>query len=819
MAQYTHRKGTHRVSVVIACFLFALQSQSTAAEKMLDFSNCVIVTPPKLRKVEQKAVVVLQEEIQKRTGIQLPKTNRWPSADQPVIAVGLQSQTRQFVGPFLSDTKNIRIPGKEGFYLLAKNKPRKAVIILGRDGRGVLYGIGRLLRKMHLTKGSILVPDGLKIVTAPKYPLRGHQMGYRPKTNAYDAWSPRQYDQYIRELALFGTNAIEILPPRTDDKYPNKKDLTNKHMKIKPLEMMARLSEIIDSYGMDVWIWYPNMGDTEDFVDEKNIVRELAEREVIFKKLKRIDHILVPGGDPGHLHPNQFFPWMDRVAPLLHKYHPNAKIWVSPQAMDPTREWLSTFYKYVNEKPDWLGGIVFAPWIKTPIEKMRSIVRKDIKIRRYPDITHNVACQYPVRNWDLALAITLHRECFNPRPTAMKKIHNRFDEFACGSLTYSEGINDDINKFIWGDQDWDPQAEPIETLRDYCRLFISPDFADGLAQGFMAQERNWEGPLASNEQVDVTLLQWCQLETKVPKNVKDNYRFQMGLMRAYYDAYIKRRLIYETDLELKAKNVLRKATQTGSLEAIDEAEKILAKSTDEPVAPDYKKKCEYLADELFKNIGSQTYVGKHGAQHRTRGAFMDGIDEPLNNAAWLSAQFKEIRSIGSESQRLNAIDNIVNRTNPGPGGFYDNLGSHSSMHRILNDVAWEDDPGTLMSPRIAFYYKVDRSSDKEFPLAWKNQACVIYETPLRLFYDNLDPTAKYKIRVAYTGRRGKMVRLAADDVYAIHDLIETMEPPIREFPIPKEATDDGRLELIWTCGEGQRGSQVAEIWLMRHKIK
>ena len=83
----------------------------------------------------------------------------------------------------------------------------------------------------------------------------------------------------------------------------------------------------------------------------------------------------------------------------------------------------------------------------------------------------------------------------------MKTIHNALDEYACGSLTYSEGINDDINKFIWGDQDWDPGTSVIETLRDYCRFFISPDFSDDLAQGFMAQERNWEGPLAVNDQV------------------------------------------------------------------------------------------------------------------------------------------------------------------------------------------------------------------------------------------------------------------------------------------------------------------------------
>ncbi len=800
-------RGLRMLSAAACLLFFCRLSSAVAGQEMLDFSDCVIVTPKGAGKVEQKAIVVLQEEVRKRTGIKLKVTDKWPDGSNPIIAVGPQSHLKQFTGPFSVDLNNIVVPGDEGFHLMVKSEPRKAAVIVGRDGRGVLYGIGRLLRKMELRAGSIQAPDGLAVVTAPKYMLRGHQLGYRPKTNAYDAWSPEQYDQYIRELALFGTNAIELIPPVSDDEY------MSRHMQ-DPMQMMIRHSEIIDSYGLDVWIWYPNVG--KDYVTEAGIKRELAEREEVFKKLKRIDHILVPGGDPGHLHPDVFFPLMDKVAVVLAKYHPRAKIWVSPQAMQPTREWLDSFYKYVNKKPKWLGGVVFAPWIKTPIADMRRIVDDQIPIRRYPDITHNVACQYPVKDWDLALAMTLHRECFNPRPVAMKIIHNAFDEYACGSLTYSEGINDDINKFIWGDQDWDPQTSVIETLRDYSRLFISPDFSDELAQGFMAQERNWEGPLAVNDQVDITLAQWRELEKKAPDEVRNNYRFQMGLMRAYYDAYIKRRLIYETELERQAMDVLRTAPQVGSTKAVDKAERILQRAKKRPVAADYKKKCEQLADMLFESIRSQLTVKKHGGQHRTRGAFMDGIDEPLNNAGWLLAQFRKIRAEQNEAARLEAVDKVANRTNPGPGGFYDNMGSPSSMKRIVNPVAWEHDPGTLRSPRIAFYYRHE-SEDEEFPLAWKHQVCTIYETPLRLSYDNLDPKASYSVRVAYTGRRGKMVRLYADDAYKIHDLIETGDPPIRQFKIPKEATADGSLELIWSCGEGQRGSQVSEIWLIKHK--
>ena len=772
-----------------------------------DFSGCVIVTPGSLSQVGQKTLAVLREEIQKRTGIKLETTDRWPDSDKAVIALGPESQLQQFAGPCLAHLSEVEIPGKEGFHLCVRSEAHVAAVVVGKDERGVLYGIGRLLRKMELRTGSIQIPAGLSIVTAPKYPLRGHQLGYRPKTNAYDAWSPAQYDQYIRELALFGTNSIELIPPVSDDEY------MSRHMK-NPMQMMMRHVEIIDSYGLDVWIWYPNVG--RDYVTAAGISKELAAREEVFEKLKRIDHILVPGGDPGRLHPDVFFPFMDRVAAILAKYHPQAKIWVSPQAMQPTREWLDSFYTYVNQKPKWLGGVVFAPWVKTALPEMRRLVSAEIPIRRYPDITHNVACQYPVKDWDLALALTLHRECFNPRPMAMKTIHNALDAHACGSLTYSEGINDDINKLIWGDQDWAPGTSVMETLRDYCRFFISPDFSDELAHGFMAQERNWEGPLAVNGQVDITLAQWQDLERKLPIIAKANYRFQMGLMRAYYDAYIKRRLIYETELERQAMDVLRRAPQIGASEAIDKAEAILQRAKSSRVAQDYKKKCEQLADVLFESIRSQLTVEKHGGQHRTRGAFMDGIDEPLNNAGWLFAQFRRIRTEQDEAARLKALDKVTMRTNPGPGGFYDNLGAPASMKRIVRTKAWKDDPGTLESPRIAFYYK-HRPEDEEVPLAWKHQVGTIYETPLRLSYDNLDPKAGYTVRIAYTGRRGNRVRLVADNVYSVHDLIETRNPPVREFAVPQAATADGRLELTWTCGEGQRGAQVSEIWLIRNE--
>ena len=390
----------------------------------------------------------------------------------------------------------------------------------GADERGLLFGVGKLLRMLKMKPGSLSVPQSISLSSTPRSSLRGHQLGYRPKTNAYDAWSKAQFSQYIRELALFGANAIEILPPRTDD------DTTGPLLKVDPLEMMCHLSETIDAYGLDVWIWYPNMAN--NYADPDTVAAELEEREEIFSSLKRIDAIFVPGGDPGDVDPHLLFCWCAQQAKLLHRFHPKAEIWISPQVFEPTDAWLDSFYAEVSREPEWLTGMVFAPWERDPLPVLRDKIPANIPIRRYPDITHSYTCQYPLDNWDVAYAVTLGRECINPRPLAEKHIHNLFSEYAVGSIGYSEGINDDVNKFIWLDQEWDPSTPALETLCDYSRLFIDCEIPEQIAHGFVALEENLNGPLSQNPRVPETLGQWQTLEKTLPSEAKEQYRFQMG---------------------------------------------------------------------------------------------------------------------------------------------------------------------------------------------------------------------------------------------------------------------------------------------------
>ena len=89
-------------------------------------------------------------------------------------------------------------------------------------------------------------------------------------------------------------------------------------------------------------------------------------------------------------------------------------------------------------------------------------------------------------------------------------------------------------------------------------------------------ERNWVGPAATNRAIDITLQQFQSLERNASPQELLNWRFQQGLYRAYYDAYVHSRLNHETSLENQAMSRLREAPRTGALAAMREAEAVLA---------------------------------------------------------------------------------------------------------------------------------------------------------------------------------------------------------------------------------------------------
>ena len=648
--------------IVISYENFGLSRSAKAVSGLgtVELSQTKIVALNGQSKVQASAARMLCEEIDKRTRIGLDVVKQMPGKGVVAIVIGTGEEVAGKVG---RPPAGLTVPEKtDGYAIWIDSSKRDAatICLAGYDDRGALYAVGRLLRMLEMGRDKVSVDAGIKVATAPKYALRGHQMGYRAKTNSYDAWTVEKWEQYYRDMIVFGLNAVEIVPPVTDD-LPD-----SSVMPKKPMDMMIAQSKLADDYGLEVWIWYPAMefrGKKREKISPELMELAIKNRDDVLSKLPRVDAVFVPSGDPGEVHPRYLFPHMKEHKKVLNKYHPDAEIWSSVQNYDDesaTMGWIKAFYGWLNsDKVDWFDGVVFGPATEISLREMRRDVPKRFPIRRYPDITHSRSCQYEVDNWDNALESTLGREPINPRPRAYAKIFRKIQQYSIGFISYSEGCNDDVNKIIWSCLGWDPEMKVDDILVEYSKYFISDRYEETFAMGLLGLERNWKGSLKNNDGVLETLKLFQSMERKATPQDKLNWRFQQGLYRAYYDAYIKLRLDYETELENKALAILKTAGEVGSAKALDAAEAVLNKADDYRTNSELRARVFELAEALFQSIGMQTSVPRYRAKQISRGANLDMIDIPLNHGVSLKEAFAEVRKMDSEEQKLARISSIA----------------------------------------------------------------------------------------------------------------------------------------------------------------
>jgi len=301
--RYTSMKRRTFLKTASAAIALRPWLHAQLASDWIDLTNCAVVTPAPRPPI---AVQVFIEEAEKRCGI------RWQTTAslQLSSAATIHAFTRQSAGKAepklaaaLHAAQGLR---EEGFVIrIGKDASGTWIAVVGADDRGLLFGIGQLLRLIHFDPQDARVEAARLTITAqPTYPLRGHQLGYRPKTNSYDGWTIAMWDQYIRDLALFGTNAIELVPPRSDDAR------TSPLFPLPPEKMMVEMSRIADHYGLDVWIWYPALD--KDYSNPATVDFSLAEWGRIFASLPRVDAVFVPGGDPGSTPPQYLFPLLEK---------------------------------------------------------------------------------------------------------------------------------------------------------------------------------------------------------------------------------------------------------------------------------------------------------------------------------------------------------------------------------------------------------------------------------------------------------------------------------------------------------------------------
>jgi len=768
----------------ISCFIFLFLPALIFAGQ-IDLSKAsLLVSPATKSPVRETVIRMMQEETYKRTQMQLPLAENWKATT--VIAVVLSSDQYLYGQPVPASAEETK--QAEGFQVIqTTDGGRQTLWLIAADDRGAIFAAGYLLRTASMSKKKIVFDTKYAVATAPEYSLRGHQLGYRTTANTYDAWTKEQFEQYIRELVIFGVNSIETIPFHENEKIPD-------FMKETPDEMNRFISDVCRRYDIDYWMWTPAEGKLSDpayYAAEKK-------RHVDFYQLcPRIDAVFFPGGDPGNNHPRYVMSFLKDLAAELKKYHPKAGMWLSLQGFSD--EQIDYFYQYIqNEDPEWFTGVVSGPGSPS-MSDTRARLPKKYKHRHYPDITHTVRCQYPAPNWDQAYALTLGREPVNPDPFYYAEIHNRYAPLTDGFLTYSDGTHDDLNKVVWSMCGWDTRTDVTEIVEQYVRFFFGTQPSDHVADAVLGLANNWNGAVERNGGIEMTFHRWQQLEKAYPQ-LQNNWRWQMFVLRAYYDTYVRRRKIYEQGLEKEANQILAQAPFIGAEKAMQQAlDKVNEADRSNPSAAIRQKIVDYC-EILFHSIGYQTSVEKYGASGKERGCILDFVDYPLNNRWWLADEFEIIRQMKTPEEQLARIEIIRTWDDPGKGSYYDNISNISqSLHLLTKslydacDVAWWDDG-----------------------MSRKRLSTQLFQKSPVLLYKDLDPNGRYIIRIA--GEGDALLRVNGERIAPIvyNKELETC----KDFLIDRKYVSTGQMTVTFDIPEEshlnwRRQSKICDIWLLK----
>ncbi|MCZ2482824.1 hypothetical protein G9H64_07630 [Aquirufa nivalisilvae] len=766
-------------------FAFVLFLHHGLLSQVVDFSKASIAASSAIASpFKEKMIAVLQEEIANKTNLKLSSS---PQDKSPLLLLAQQNsqEVNGFTLPTLTKDDQPSIQ-KEGFRLVHQQiGGRDLLWFIGADQRGLLFAIGEFLRTADLSKQKILFDKKYEKSSAPMYAIRGHQIGYRNTANSWDAWDFKQFERYFRDLAFFGTNAIENIPFQDGAASP--------HMKINREEMHIKMSQMCQAYDLDYWVWTPA---DVDLADPQKFQEELKAHIEFYKNCPRLDGVFFPGGDPGENHPKYVLPFLKAVAAELKKYHPKAGVWLSLQGFND--EEVNYFYDYLDQnKPDWFTGIVTGP-SSPDLASTRFRLDKKYQHRHYPDLTHTVRCQYPTENWDQAFALTEGREVTNPQPSYYAKIHNRFAPFTDGFLSYSDGVHDDVNKVIWSQMAWNTEKDVRQVMVEYARYFFGNSVAEAAADGILALERNWVGPVEENGGIETTFAFWQNLEKNHPE-LKGNWRWQQLVMRAYYDTFIKRRKMYEQGLEKEANLILSQAKVLGSEKAMSLALEKVNQAVQRPAAPELRQKVVDYCEALYQSIGLQTSVAKYKASGAERGAILDFIDYPLNNRWWLEDEFAKIRKMADEAVKLERINIIATWENPGPGSYYDNISDQLKGPRVktktedATDVAWWDNG-----------------------LSRRRLSTQLFQNFPKLEYEDLDPKGSYTIRIS--GQGDALLRV--DGVRVRPVIYNKGVEEFKEFQLNPKFISDGKISISFDEPEEshlnwRQHSKVFDIWLLK----
>lgn len=641
--------------------------------------------------------------------------------------------------------------------------------------RGHIYAFGYFLRKAEKKA------DGLGLVCdvcgdySPYKKIRGHQLGYRTTPNTYDAWDYEQYRRYYIDLMMFGMNTVEHIP------YQNGFSERNRLMKYDEEDFLVEASRMADEYDLDVSIWHPNN-------NHETFEEAVDKRDKLYRRIPRLDYVFIPGGDPGDLPAEEMLDRCIAFKKVLVKSHPDCQMWPSAQAPHSIENWGEKFAEKMKELPEEIDGVIYGPNHAFSLEELREKIDDRYPLRNYPDLTHNVRCEYPVhyrsQDWDFALCSCLSRESTNPRPVEYSTLFKETESYFIGSVSYSEGIHDDVNKVVWSCLDYDGDYG-TEGVYDYSRTFFYGYDWKEIAEGIFDFEKSWNGSVETNAYIEKNFNRFTSIAEKNPELIQ-NWRFLQLLIRARCDRFIQLKRLDDIEHISTARKLAESGDFAGSRKELEAAYPDELKAIREDIFEGY--------DLLFNLIGYQADVEHYCTNGWERGAVLDTIDNPVSDRPWLLDRF-------SAGLTEDEILRCFARYDVKPGDYY-----YSNAFKGLKGSGFEQEYEVYMN------FRGDNPGDNNGTLP-TGMFCIFDSYTFRTMIDGLEDGCGYRLHVTWLRKfdeNAKDLEIKGNGYVIYHGpQYGTPDPEFDRvlgnpkgcscvYDIPAGVIKDGKLELLFS---------------------
>ena len=418
------------------------------------------------------------------------------------------------------------------------------VVLAAGSPRGILYGLGKLLRGSCFDPGGF-IPGAWRGASVPEKPMRAIYFATHFH-NFYHEAPIEDVERYVQDMGLWGYNTVIVWFDMHHFKGmedPAAKQLllrlrailgaakkiglqsgltvlANEAYANSPLAMRAEDPKCsrADFYGVEICPHKPGALDLMLTLSEQ---RFAAFRDI------GVDYIMFWPYDQGGCGCPQCKPWGSNgylvaarpIAEQARRLFPKAQIILSTWLFD-AQEWEGLSAAFAA-KPEWVDNLLadsHGDFPRYPVEKG---VPGGLPLLSFPEIS-----MWGCSPWGSHGA--------NPLPARFQKIWEPVRMKLSGGMPYSEGIYEDMNKAVFSQFYWDSTRPALETLKEYAAFEFSPAVADDVVRAIQILEKNhtWPGTDAGSQQA-LDLLQL--VDGKLTAQARTSWRWRILYLRGVLD--------------------------------------------------------------------------------------------------------------------------------------------------------------------------------------------------------------------------------------------------------------------------------------------